>query len=86
MKTWRKGDDPRNFWPQLWLPLEPGLHSANIHSFGYDSDWLTTKSSILSVHDFGQSLLEEMRNSPYLRNNGNVWLEAPVELALAQIS
>lgn len=72
IKTWRKGGDPRNFWPQLWLPLEPGLQNANIHSFGYDSDWASTKSSVLNVHDFGQTLLEQMRNSPYLRDNGNV--------------
>lgn len=72
VKTWRKGNDPRNFWPQLWLPLEPGLRNANIHSFGYESDWASTKPSVLNVHDFGQSLLEEMRNSPNLRDNGNV--------------
>lgn len=75
IKTWRKGTDPGNFWPQCWLPLEPELHNANIHSFGYDSDWLSTKSSILDVHDFAQSLLEEMRNSPYLTGRGNVRLE-----------
>ncbi|ROV96972.1 hypothetical protein VSDG_04162 [Cytospora chrysosperma] len=70
IKTWRKGNDPRNVWPQLWLPLESGLQNANIHSFGYDSDWASTKSSVLNIHDFGQSLLEEMRNSPYLRDGG----------------
>ncbi|KAH8907338.1 NACHT and WD domain protein [Coniochaeta sp. PMI_546] len=67
IKTWRKGDDPRLFWPQFWLPVEPGFRNVNIHSFGYDSDWASTKSSILNIHDFGQSLLEEMRNSPHLR-------------------
>lgn len=72
VKTWRKGNVPRNFWPQLWLPLESGLKHANIHSFGYHSDWASTKSSILDVHDFGQSLMEEMRNSPHLRDNSNV--------------
>jgi hypothetical protein len=72
MKTWRKGNDVRKFWPQFWLPLEPGLSHVNIHSFGYDSDWANTKSSILNVHDFGQSLLEEMRNLPYLRENPSV--------------
>ncbi len=83
IKTWRKGNDPRNFWPQLWLPLEPELHHANIHSFGYDSDWASTKSSILNVHDFGQSLLEEMRNSPYLRDNANVRLEMSILTRIA---
>lgn len=72
VKTWRKGNVPRNFWPQLWLPLESGLKHANIHSFGYHSDWASTKSSILDVHDFGQSLMEEMRNSSHLRDNSKV--------------
>lgn len=66
VKTWRKGNDPRFFWPQFWLPVEPGFRNVNIHSFGYDSDWASTKSSILNIHDFGQSLLEEMRNSSHL--------------------
>ncbi|KAF9893519.1 hypothetical protein FE257_010831 [Aspergillus nanangensis] len=71
IKTWCKGNDPRFFWPQFWLPMEPGFRNVNIHSFGYDSDWASTKSSILSVQDFGQSLLEEMRNSPHMRDNGS---------------
>lgn len=83
IKTWRKGNDPRNFWPKLWLPLESGLANANIHSFGYDSDWASTKSSILSVHDFGQSLLEEMRNSPYLREDEKVSQLLPSDISIA---
>jgi hypothetical protein len=71
-KTWRKGSDPRLFWPQYWLPVESGFHNASIYSFGYESDWASTKPSILNVHDFGQSLFEEMRNLPLLRNNDNV--------------
>lgn len=68
IKTWRKGSDPRFFWPQFWLPVEPGFRNVNIHSFGYESDWASTKPSILNVHDFGRSLLEEMRNSPFLKD------------------
>lgn len=70
VKTWRKGNNPHMFWPQRWLPIEPGLQNINFHTFGYDSDWASRKSSIiLNVHDFGQALLEEMRNSPCLREN-----------------
>ncbi|KAK8856979.1 WD40 repeat-like protein [Apiospora arundinis] len=68
-KTWRKGDDHRLFWPRYWLPMDPGFKHASIHSFGYDSDWGSTKVSILDVHDFGNSLLEAMRTSPCLRAN-----------------
>lgn len=69
VKTWRRGSDPRSFWPQFWLPMEPGFENVNIYSFGYDSDWASLKSSILNVHDFGQGLLEEMRDTPYFRGN-----------------
>ena len=37
VKTWRKGDDPRYFWPQCWLPLEEGVCNVKTHSLGYDS-------------------------------------------------
>ncbi|KAK3947133.1 hypothetical protein QBC32DRAFT_98334 [Pseudoneurospora amorphoporcata] len=78
IKTWRKGNDPRSFWPQCWLPLEPGFENANIHTFGYDSDWASSKANVLNVHDFGQRFLEEMRNSPALR--GPVNEERPIIL------
>ncbi|KAK3941413.1 hypothetical protein QBC46DRAFT_258764 [Diplogelasinospora grovesii] len=68
IKTWRKGNDPRSFWPQFWLPAEPGFENVNIHSFGYDSDWASSDPSVLNLHDFGRSLLAEMRNSPFMRD------------------
>ncbi|KAK7931320.1 hypothetical protein PG985_002032 [Apiospora marii] len=68
-RTWRKGTDPRLFWPQHWLPMEPDLRNANIHTFGYDSDWGSTRPSFLNVHDFGQALYEELRTSPFLRQS-----------------
>ena len=73
-KTWRKGDDPRLYWPQNWLPLEPDFQNANIHSFGYNADFSDTKDSILNVHDFGRALLGEMRTSPHMRKRKNVRL------------
>jgi hypothetical protein len=72
IKTWRKGNDPRLFWPKYWLPMEPDLCNASIYSFGYDSDWASTTPSILNIHDFGRALYEEMRSSPLLRQK-QVW-------------
>ncbi|KAI9158094.1 Vegetative incompatibility protein [Paramyrothecium foliicola] len=69
VKTWQKGNDPRLFWPQHWLPTEPDFRNASIHSFGYESDWKSSAPSILSVHDFGQALYEELRTSASLRQN-----------------
>ena len=73
-KTWRFGKDQQLFWPQYWLPKEPELVNACIHTFGYESDWGSTKPSILNVHDFGQSLYEELLTSPLLRHNSRVRL------------
>ncbi|KAB5572683.1 NACHT and WD domain protein [Coniochaeta sp. 2T2.1] len=62
VKTWRKGNDPALFWPREWLPLEPEFYNVNVHSFGYESDWGSSKPSILNVHDFGRALHEEIRS------------------------
>ncbi|CAN9391730.1 unnamed protein product [Alternaria alternata] len=67
VKTWTKGEDNDQFWPQAWLPQEPDLQHVRIHTFGYNSDWGERKESILSVHDFGKDLLGEMTTNPYLR-------------------
>jgi len=74
VKTWRKGTDPRYFWPKYWLPLEHGFENASIHSFGYDSDWGAARQSILNVQDFGKALFEELRTSHHLRNHSPVCL------------
>ena len=72
VKTWRKQDDAQFFWPQRWLPFDPGLRDVRIHSFGYNSDWTDRKDSILNIHDFGRSLLGEMITSPDLRKDASV--------------
>ncbi|CAG9940049.1 unnamed protein product [Clonostachys rosea f. rosea IK726] len=70
VKTWRKSGDEQTFWPQCWLPSEPGFEHVNIHTFGYEANFADAKlPSILNIHDFGQSLFEQMRNCPHLRNN-----------------
>ena len=72
IKSFCKNDDPELFWPKRWLPIEPEFASASIHSFGYDSDWGSSKPSSLTVHDFGRSLYEELQTSPLLRHNSKV--------------
>ncbi|VUC20622.1 unnamed protein product [Clonostachys rosea] len=70
IKTWQKGSDHRLFWPQHWLPLETEFRNANIHSFGYESDWRSLQSSnILGLNDFGQALYQELKSSPTFRRN-----------------
>lgn len=74
IKTWRKGKDRRWFWPQFWLPKEPGFENVNVITFGYDSDRASLNANMLDVQDFGVVLLEQVRNAPYLRGNGEVRL------------
>ncbi|KAL3427212.1 hypothetical protein PVAG01_00721 [Phlyctema vagabunda] len=71
-KTWSYSDDPAKYWPKEWLPLEPALKNARIHSYGYNSDWGEFKASILNIHDFAQSLLADLQNSPHIRSNENL--------------
>lgn len=72
IKTWQKGHDPRLFWPQHWLPIEAEFRNASIYSFGYEADWKSSRPSVLSIHDFGQALYEEIRSSSLLRRNPKV--------------
>lgn len=60
------------FWPKEWLPAEPGFEHVRIHSFGYNSDWMTRKESLLTVHDFGQALIADIYNSPHLQKSREV--------------
>ena len=63
-KTWSATDSQAHFWPKEWLPVDPGFRHVRIHSFGYSSDWLDRKDNPMNVHDFGQSLIEEMQSCP----------------------
>ncbi|EHK15423.1 uncharacterized protein TRIVIDRAFT_132216, partial [Trichoderma virens Gv29-8] len=68
-KTWSGSRDAESFWPQDWLPNDPSFKTARIHSFGYDANWRDRSLSILSIHDFGQDLLGEMKNHPSIRRS-----------------
>lgn len=68
-KTWSGSRDAESFWPQDWLPNDPNFKTARIHSFGYDANWRDRSLSILSIHDFGQDLLGEMKNHPSIRRS-----------------
>ncbi|KAI1324505.1 hypothetical protein F5Y16DRAFT_402357 [Xylariaceae sp. FL0255] len=60
-KTWSKNHDESFFWPELWLPFEPGLGSARILTFGYNAAWRGATKSISSITDFAKELLFEMQ-------------------------
>lgn len=68
-KTWSISQEEAMFWPKEWLPAEPGFEHVRIHSFGYNSDWMTRKESLLTVHDFGQALIADIYNSPHLQKS-----------------
>ncbi|KAF3074935.1 hypothetical protein CFAM422_002649 [Trichoderma lentiforme] len=68
-KTWSGSRDAESYWPQDWLPNDPSFKTARIHSFGYDANWRDRSLSILSIHDFGQDLLGEMKNHPSIRRS-----------------
>ncbi|KAI9172632.1 Vegetative incompatibility protein [Paramyrothecium foliicola] len=66
-KTWSFTTDPRQFWPQAWLPSDPDFTETRIHVFGYNADWRDRQYSPLSIHDFAQSLIGELKNDPDIR-------------------
>ncbi|KAL2069213.1 hypothetical protein VTL71DRAFT_15551 [Oculimacula yallundae] len=62
-KTWSASPSPAHYWPKEWLPADPDFRNVRIHSFGYNSDWLDNRENLLTIHDFGQSLIEEIYNT-----------------------
>ncbi|KFY20927.1 hypothetical protein V491_03307, partial [Pseudogymnoascus sp. VKM F-3775] len=62
LATWCHNHDPEFFWPYKWLPQEPGIQGARISSFGYDSNFSSTKPSpVSSIGDFAKSLLQSLK-------------------------
>lgn len=62
LATWCHNHDPEFFWPYQWLPHEPGIQGARISSFGYDSNFGSTRPSPVSgVGDFAKSLLQSLK-------------------------
>lgn len=63
--TWAKDHDISLFWPLEWLPLEDGISSARISSFGYDAQFKSQQQrGYLSISDFAKDLLYQMRYTP----------------------
>ncbi|EXJ63335.1 uncharacterized protein A1O5_11656 [Cladophialophora psammophila CBS 110553] len=68
VKTWCKNENLRLFWPKEWIAADVDLKDrVRTSSFGYANDWMTSKASQLTLHDFGRDLLHQLENSPYLR-------------------
>ncbi|KAK4222958.1 hypothetical protein QBC38DRAFT_488688 [Podospora fimiseda] len=65
-KTWSKTPSAAHFWPKQWLPTEPRCRNVRIHSFGYNATWSGSTGSTLNLHDFGQALLTDVKNSPLI--------------------
>lgn len=60
--TWAKGRDPKFFWPQRWLPYEPGIGDARILSFGYNANFAAAgPAPITGIADFAKDLLHSMK-------------------------
>lgn len=66
--TWAKGRDLNYFWPQRWLPYEPGRGNARILSFGYNANFAAAgPAPITGIADFAKDLLHSMK---YAKNEG----------------
>lgn len=66
-KTWCHSNNVDLFWPGEWLPCDTAFEGVRIHSFGYNANWTSLHRSPLDVHAFGQSLTEELVNSPRIK-------------------
>lgn len=59
--SWSWNRDISLFWPQEWLPLEPGLKDARILTFGYSAYFMSQTKDTLNISDFARDLLLQMK-------------------------
>jgi hypothetical protein len=69
-KTWCAQPNASFFWPKEWLPRQPAFKNVRIHSFGYNANWMEKGYAYAGVYDFGQALLQALRNSPFFATVG----------------
>jgi len=66
--TWCYNRDPEFFWPEKWLPLEPGMQTARILSFGYNAQFAAPGAApVTGISDFAKDLLFGMK---FAKNEG----------------
>jgi pimeloyl-ACP methyl ester carboxylesterase len=68
-KTWSYSPSISHYWPQEWLPIDPDFEEVRVHTFGYNANWDERRQSILSIHDFAQSLVNGLLNNPAIRRS-----------------
>ncbi|KAL4970910.1 WD40 repeat-like protein [Aspergillus stella-maris] len=68
-KTWSKTSNPYHYWPKEWLSRDPEFTRVRVHSFGYKANWAELQRSFLTIHDFAQSLLNEIQCSLDIRRS-----------------
>lgn len=59
--SWSWNRDLAYFWPQEWLPLEPGLQDARILTFGYNAHFMSQTKDLFNISDFAKDLLLQMK-------------------------
>lgn len=59
--SWSWNRDLDFFWPQEWLPQEPGLKNARILTFGYNAGLRSQSGDIFNISDFAKDLLLQMK-------------------------
>ncbi|KAI1329427.1 hypothetical protein F5Y16DRAFT_417831 [Xylariaceae sp. FL0255] len=59
--SWSWNRDLSFFWPQEWLPLEPGFETARLLTFGYNAFFMSQSKDTFNIADFAKDLLLQMR-------------------------
>ncbi len=81
--TWPEQGDLDYFWPQKWLPFEPGTRSASLLSFGYNFAYAATWSDpMTSIADVAKGLLYSIKCAKYeyLKELKRGWSNLPHHL------
>lgn len=59
--TWSWKKDLSLFWPEQWLPLEPGMEQVRILTFGYNANFTSPDTDLFNIAEFANDLLLQMK-------------------------
>lgn len=59
--TWSWKKDLSLFWPEKWLPFEPGMDQVRILTFGYNANFMSPGTDLFNIAEFANELLLQMK-------------------------
>ena len=69
-RTWTRSGKRNYFWPEMWLPNDPGFKHVRISTYGYQH--VASDDRVFNISEIATRLLSEMTASPLIKDSPKV--------------